>query len=739
MDMRIKFLFFFWLFISTFSFAQEELTPLLRKQNSSEQIGALQHKSARNLKPVFLLYDTLELPFIDDFAKNRIRSTTIIDDRFAIDTFKVLFKVNNQITDSFKLVSDTTYFNIYDSVSGTFTLIPQLPQIVIFYQDSLSFGTPTDTIIGFNAIEYEIIGTDTTIYRLPPTLQGANQIDSIILAADNPYYLWTTNGAFWNNALAINPPTLGFVSFDGTDKYGLPYDNTLPNAFGMADILTSKPINLNYPSTDSIYLSFFYQPQGYGEKPNVTDSLVLQFLDVENDVWKHAWSAEGKALEPFTEVFIFISDSTYLQDGFQFRFLNYATLSGNFDMWHIDYVRLARFRRNNEPIDDLAFVRAPETFLNDYVSVPWKQYKRNPGLFTKTDFLLDLNNLSENGKVFTNIYSVSDNLGNNLINSTPVIQPYNISGPSAPAQSPFRVQHFLNKAPNSFTFPTNYPGKKRMRFNITNTTSTTPDINRENDTLRYEQIFDSYFSYDDGTAEQAYSINEAGAMLAYQFEIPYGDTLKAVLINFPEMLEDQSDRRFRIMVWKDLTEGPIYEDVLRAPITAGAHNFIRFKLAEEVLVNGEFYIGWMQTLPKKLYVGFDFNNNNQSKIYYSVNNGLNFYNTSFSGSLLIRPDFGEAQVDVVGVDEAMPKKVEKEQGFTFSISPNPAISQATLKINNPAMHSFQLVDVTGRVLETGYFTYSHTINIEHLKNGMYFLQVTNQNTQQTTVEPLMIK
>ena len=51
-----------------------------------------------------------------------------------------------------------------------------------------------------------------------------------------------------------------------------------------------------------------------------------------------------------------IIDNNYLVDSFQFRFRNYATLSGNLDHWHIDYIRLSTHRHIHDTIvSDIAF------------------------------------------------------------------------------------------------------------------------------------------------------------------------------------------------------------------------------------------------------------------------------------------------------------------------------------------------------------------------------------------------
>lgn len=61
----------------------------------------------------------------------------------------------------------------------------------------------------------------------------------------------------------------------------------------------------------------------------------------------------------FKQVFILVPYSfvlKYLYNGFQFRFKNYASLTGNNDHWHIDYVRLDKNRSvTDTSISDIAF------------------------------------------------------------------------------------------------------------------------------------------------------------------------------------------------------------------------------------------------------------------------------------------------------------------------------------------------------------------------------------------------
>lgn len=96
---------------------------------------------------------------------------------------------------------------------------------------------------------------------------------------------WMDNHVFINNDFALFPPTWNVATFDAIDAYGNIYSNA-NSVFFKADYLTSKPIRLDsvfspqpaaLSPADSVYLSFYYQPQGLANDPQVQDSLVLEF------------------------------------------------------------------------------------------------------------------------------------------------------------------------------------------------------------------------------------------------------------------------------------------------------------------------------------------------------------------------------------------------------------------------------------------------------------------------------
>lgn len=106
--------------------------------------------------------------------------------------------------------------------------------------------------------------------------------------------LWQDRFAFVNRTFAIQPPTMGVATLDALDENGNVYAHADGAGF-QADYLTSLPIRLDYNFTlnremrvsDSLYLSFYYQPAGgslagvewerLGNRPEGRDSLILEF------------------------------------------------------------------------------------------------------------------------------------------------------------------------------------------------------------------------------------------------------------------------------------------------------------------------------------------------------------------------------------------------------------------------------------------------------------------------------
>ena len=96
---------------------------------------------------------------------------------------------------------------------------------------------------------------------------------------------WTGRNTMVTDGFPLNPPTRDAVTLDVLDEHGRVYDYAISNAF-IAEYLTSARIRLDsimeptpraLTPADSVYFSFWYQPQGNANPPEAQDSLVLQF------------------------------------------------------------------------------------------------------------------------------------------------------------------------------------------------------------------------------------------------------------------------------------------------------------------------------------------------------------------------------------------------------------------------------------------------------------------------------
>lgn len=96
---------------------------------------------------------------------------------------------------------------------------------------------------------------------------------------------WIGEEAYINSNFGYHSANVGVATLDALDGKGNLHVNASHFPF-TADSLTSRPIRLDsifYPSprriilADSIYLSFYYQPQGRANTPESQDSLILQF------------------------------------------------------------------------------------------------------------------------------------------------------------------------------------------------------------------------------------------------------------------------------------------------------------------------------------------------------------------------------------------------------------------------------------------------------------------------------
>lgn len=551
--------------------------------------------------------------------------------------------------------------------------------------------------------------------------------------------LWMDNQVFINRGYAKAPITVGTATFDGLNANGYPYDFFVsPTSSSSADSLTSKPINLlnyisngspvNYSLSDSIYFSFYFQPQGLGNAPDLNDSLILEFTAPGIASWQHVWAEKGSALatddSTWKLVMIPINNIQYLKKGFQFRFRNYATISGNLDHWSIDYVYLNKYRSMADTIfEDVTFEYNVPSLLKTYYTMPWKHYN---SAYMKTVYSTSIRNNYSIAKNGSFIYKIYDETGTQVNTSysggNNNLDPYANFGPIN--YPPFTLP-VLN-----FTIP---PLTDTTNYTIECIVSTNPDKHKKNDTIRHKQEFLNSYSYDDGSAESAFGLSTLNAQMAEKFVSTIADTLRCIDIYFNPVLTNANLYAFSLNVWNDNGGSPgtaVYtSDTVLRPIYAqnGQDQFTHYYLYPPLYLNaGSFYIGFTQKTTQFLNVGVDKNINTQEKIFYNVTGSWN--NSPFDGSLMMHPVFGIADY-YAGI--APPIAMDKNN---ISIYPNPANDKLFINFNSDHLSekiNYSIIDLYGRIILENKNISSEYIDISRLKEGVYFIRITDEKQAST--------
>lgn len=731
--------------LSFSTLAQEELSPLFVNSNIAKSKNAQKSGDVHNL--FIYQFDTLSLPFLDDFSGNHFPdfdAQTTDPNVVPETTFRIEIG-GTPVPMGSLYMDDTTFHYQYDTVNGfgfdSIVLIGKTPlsnQVAeIFDIDNYPITSAIqdvwpaynihdsvwDAITTFDTMFYNITTAD--LFQDSATIYYVESV-----AADTNIY-WQDLNVYHNYTYAKNIQTLGVASFDGLDETGYPYDFSSVSAKGEADVLTSKPINMSgLIADDSVYFSFLVEPGGYGEVPDADDSLVLQFWSPLTQEWKTVWKKTGYTSNVFEMQLVRITSGIYFQNGFQFRFKSYGSLTGSLDVWHIDYVYLNELRPlPSTLLHDWAYSNPAQSFLKDFTSVPWPHFEFDPPAFYKDTVITKAYNSDNNdlppasSEMYMNLY-----FGDNLIDSIPFQNTFQSS--DAPALSYQDVKYAI---PSPIWFDT-LLADTCADFKIVQVISTNGVQGTElldNDTLRHTQHFSNYYSYDDGTAEAAYGLVSAGAKLAYQYTLAPGlaDTLRAVSMHFSPNTHDVTTSAFFLQIWEDDGGEPgdlIYSTDSIVPTlyypsySAGNNGFVEYVLPKKIVVSGTYYIGWKQSGADRLNIGFDKNINHQDKIFYKTSS--NWSNTIYQGSLMMRPVFVSDKDILLSVEENDVWNPE------ISVYPNPASTLFNIGGEVEEIERIELYDLQGRVLTSELMT-QQTFSVQNLPDGVYLIRLYNPDNQ----------
>ena len=594
--------------------------------------------------------------------------------------------------------------------------------------------------------EYTVCDTFRVTFRIHSDTLALPFFDDF--SYDGPYpaaNFWLDKNAFVNNTLAKYPPSVGMATMDGIGRSGQPYNN-----LGSADHLTSKYIDLSNPS-GSVYLKFYIAPKGYGLYPNAPDSLILE-LRKPDGKWQQVSTFSGlnddipiDSVPPFVFQSIQISDADYFYKGFQFRFRNFVSPVGIYDLWHIDYIYLNDQEGPGDTFDDIAFMQTPPSFLKNYTSMPWWHFEGfidqelNTGPlesqffnhFNETVTIADSDILlseAVTGSPFPGSDNVVDGPDANIPSKEPTartktLQPSTISG--------YKAQML------------GFPGAEEvdllMEYRLT--VNSQQALFFRNDTVRYHNRFSDYFAYDDGTAERFIFLENPQAVspsMAVKFHTNVADTLRGVQFHFPHVNGDAENQLFNLQVWiGDLNTEPVYEYIFKTPLYADTkfdtlQGFTTYKL-KDILgdltpvglpANTDFFIGLQQVTITNfgIPVGFDLNNNAQANLWYDLGLGWTAFPDSFKGALMVRAVMGSETPIDTHAGEA------KNDALQVRLFPNPTSGQVFVEGAGPGDYILQ--NAMGQLLENGRL--GAQLDLSRFPAGVYFLVILTDDGERWT-------
>lgn len=708
------------------------------------------------------IFDTLGVLRIDSVLSSQncfstVRSTNIFT--------AIRFTIGGNYVDSIQYSPDTTwhYFlldtNLTDTIGGVPDSSVALPsfQVELYNgydpfipNDTVSYWLPYNTYETLDSLGNHVSGSDSTV-NIPYSVL-INNHDTIYIR--EPEYddetVWIDNYAFRNSTYPINPPSIGVATLDGVDETGMPYNFVTGLPYGVADYLTSKPIDLAaYEPSNNLFLSFYYQAQGRGNAPEQNDSLILQFRTPTNE-WRNIWYVEGDELSidsMFKQVMVPLDSTIWFEKGFQFRFMNYATLSGNVDHWHIDYVYLKSLRTINDTLpNDVSIIYPIGSVLKKYQSMPWSHFKADTLTAMGDSSIIFLKNHTQdvvNVALEKIIYDEEKvelfHPQTEATNASPFTF---CSNNNASCNSTIPLQADLN----AFFFPTIGNTNDSAEFEVLSLIRPDPGHNiiTSNDTVRFNQLFHNYYAYDDGTAENGYGLEIQSptgvSMAAYRFNMPIEDKLRGVRFYFNPQLEDVSQKLFSLMVWTggETPETLVYQKDSLSPVYSPGLNYFRTYTINDtdlVLQPGNFFVGWMQLSNYRMNVGFDRNLTANENMFYNILGG-GWLQSQLPGAWMIRPVFSSDTLppDVFSIEE-------NEVMSEFNVFPNPASDEVYIVAMNETGNSnnyfVNIFNSTGSMVKQ-VSSLPRSVSISELAPGFYFINIQNKETQEQKTYKLVI-
>lgn len=531
-------------------------------------------------------------------------------------------------------------------------------------------------------------------------------------APDNA--LWQNGGVTLSNTLPNRPPSIGAAVFDALNVDGEFYPAQYGTKYANGDTLTSKPIDLYYPGDNTIYLTFYYQPGGFGDAPENEDELMLDFYSPEDNEWSTVKTFPGSSCYGFRQESVAITQKCYLQKGFRFRFRNYfslgsskqADLVSNCDFWLVDYIKLDKLRSESDTVyQDVALTNCPEVKINNYITVPWSHYTKAADK-VKVSYSVFYRNNDNEPRMLDSINLIFKAKG---INDTLMLGSYNL--PS--------YWDFAETKQFPYTFKSD---QETADYQIG--VKLVSDVSQQdfapNNTYFINKTFADYYAYDDGSAEAGYGIHgegSTGSMVAVKFAPLVTDYIKGVYIYFNPTFRNAQAEFFHLKIWDNNNGIPgeeLYSDFNLSLPKNDCGRFVFFPLKNPVALTDTFFIGWQKTQNEIINIGFDKSTTSIATNYYNING--QWKKSNEKGQIMIRPAFGTLST---ANDDIVANISDTNE---LIVSPNPA--KDLIRVEG-AQHTLYILGATGVIVKTFAADNNTEYDISNLAPGIYFAKSGN--------------
>lgn len=535
------------------------------------------------------------------------------------------------------------------------------------------------------------------------------------------------------NTIAVAPPSFNVATFDGIDASGRPYSQDAKIS-GRSDTLTSLPIQLGAGQLSaaeqaSVFLSFYWQIQGRGDRPEKGDSLKLFFLaddSTTHQVWSQGAREEVDSAD-FQQEIISLKEAgdalgvNFFHEGFRFQFASYNRQSGMFDLWHVDYIYLDKGRnRNSLYYHDRSISDVHASLFYPYAAVPIGQYFADPAKYNNPSFNFTTFSLEEPGKQEPVEYSITILEGEEVL--------FTLADPASSGYTANGQQY--NKIERE-GLPATALQDYQQRDSLYLTTLIS--LNSEepkaffnfNDTVRVENVLHDYFAYDDGTAEYGVEVRgDRGLRFAYEYELSTKDTLTHIDLYLPYFMQGLGGQFVDLKIWTQLASEGRQDSLLysmrdvQLQNSSGLNEFTSYELRSPLILKpGTFYIGLEKRSDSFLAIGFDRNTDSRQKVFVSTDQESWNASLEDKGSIMMRPRFKQ------GVDPNILSAREPEFTYPVRIYPNPSEGLLVVESQARVLEVYSSQGQLLRSFEQRPGASRKEIDLRELPGGLYLIKM----------------